>query len=166
MGANAYTFREGYNGTLEERMAAKTLKKGPNECWIWVGSRDSTGYGLIKVKGHNRHANRVAYELKHGAMPPGKIILHVCDVPACVNPAHLKIGTHKDNMQDMLQKGRGNKVRGERHWKAKLTETIVREIRDNYTKEKKTFSELARQYRVCRTTIARIVKGKSWKSGG
>ena len=163
MGANAFTYRNGYNGTLEERMEAKTIKT-PGGCWIWNGSLDSDGYGLIKVNGHNRHANRIAYELKYGAIPEGQIILHSCDVPVCVNPDHLKAGTYKDNMQDMYQKGRNRNVRGEKHHRSKLTEKQVKEIRS--IQGRVNFSALGRLYGVSRTTITRILRGQSWKVGG
>ena len=75
-------------------------------CWTWTASRDPIGYGTFGFDGKVRKAHRVAYVLAFGEIPEGHHILHSCDNPPCVNPAHLRSGTRKDNMQDALKRGR------------------------------------------------------------
>jgi hypothetical protein len=77
------------------------VKKGPG-CWEWQGASFTRGYGVFKKK----RANRVAWELVHGAIPPGAQVLHRCDNPKCVRPDHLFLGSNLDNVYDMISKGR------------------------------------------------------------
>jgi hypothetical protein len=75
-------------------------------CSIWKHSKDTQGYGYIKVKGKQRIVTRIVYELTKGPIPDGMRVLHTCDNPSCISPDHLFLGTQKDNMQDALSKGR------------------------------------------------------------
>lgn len=92
-----------YASTLALRMDQKTDKTG--NCHLWIGSRVGM-YGQIKVGGRNTLAHRAAYELRNGTIADHVHVLHSCDTPLCVNPAHLFPGDHKDNMQDKAKKGR------------------------------------------------------------
>ena len=78
-------------------------------CWIWTGAKNSQGYGYIKHKGKMIKASRVSYEIFKGKFPPELVVRHSCDNPACVNPCHLLLGTHKDNSKDMMMRGRNYK---------------------------------------------------------
>lgn len=75
-------------------------------CWEWKGLKMSSGYGHLKVFGKFVGAHRLSYELYKGQIPIDKEIMHLCDNRLCVNPDHLKLGTHKENMLDMVLKGR------------------------------------------------------------
>ncbi len=75
-------------------------------CWIWLLDTLPYGYGKIKVEGKTKRAHRVSWEEFNGQIPEGMCVLHNCDVPACVNPEHLFLGTQADNMRDMKQKSR------------------------------------------------------------
>jgi hypothetical protein len=76
------------------------------ECWIWRGGTNGR-YGVFGVaRGNQVFAHRFAWTISNGQIPDGKFVCHRCDVPLCVNPTHLFIGTHEDNMQDMISKGR------------------------------------------------------------
>jgi hypothetical protein len=89
-----------------ERLWKKVLKGGPDECWPWQGSCNIKGYGQISIEGRPRTVTRVIWKLLYQDIPPGIHLLHRCDNPPCCNPAHLFLGTPKDNTQDMMRKGR------------------------------------------------------------
>ena len=100
-------------------------------CWEWKGNRNTTGYGQIRVgrKGPSYLAHRISYELHKGPIPDGKIVRHICDNPSCVNPDHLEVGTHKDNAQDCIDRGRrARRIRPHTRMR-KLTDDQVRAIR-------------------------------------
>lgn len=85
-------------------------------CWPWTGSTSSDGYGHFRVNGELVRTHRFAYEQAHGNIPRGLDVLHHCDNPPCVNfERHLFVGTHSDNMRDMIAKHRGNKATGDRN---------------------------------------------------
>lgn len=79
---------------------------GPTACWIWTGIKSGGGYGGMLFGGKERLAHRISYELANDEIPPGLCICHHCDNRICVNPSHLFMGTHQDNMRDMVWKGR------------------------------------------------------------
>ncbi len=112
---------------MNKKFWAKVNKDGPTpshmphlgQCWIY-GAGNS--YGVVKWKGKSTTAHRVSWELINGAIPKGKMVLHHCDNPPCVNPGHLFIGTAKDNMEDALRKGRRPK------WTNKKRLSLIRAI--------------------------------------
>lgn len=104
--------------------------KGPDGCWPWQGASSQHGYGHINSgpKPNRRLiASRVSYELANGPIPPGAHVLHSCDNPPCVNPAHLFLGDPKDNSDDKVKKGRH--ARGETHGGSRLTDADIAAIR-------------------------------------
>jgi Pectobacterium phage endonuclease len=106
------------------------VAKGPgaDDCWIWTASKVKDGYGGFRQgKLAGRLAHRISYITANGPIPAGLHVLHRCDTPACVNPAHLFLGTHQDNVADKLAKGR--QARGTTSGRAKLSDDQVREIR-------------------------------------
>lgn len=128
-------------------------------CWEWTGDRTSTNYGQMKVGGRKVPATYVALTLS-GRPREGRLhALHSCDNPPCVNPKHLRWGTHKENMQDKVSRGRMNLAVGERHPLAKLTAEKVRYIRNSPL----GYKALARELGVERTTIRGVRHGKIWK---
>lgn len=149
---------------MEARFLTK-VTKCENGCWEYTLGKDKDGYGIYK----QQKAHRVAYELWNGEIPAGQLVRHKCDNPPCVNPEHLEIGTHRDNMRDMVERGRhGAKTcpqsfpRGEKHTNSKLTEDDVREIRI-LRGFGFTFKELGNIYGICRQSATNIVYKKIWK---
>lgn len=137
-------------------------------CWIWENSYGSNGYGQFAFNGRPYAASRVAYVLFNGIIPDNLHVLHRCDSPPCVNPAHLFLGTHVDNMADMKAKGRcgpGPGVRalkGEARPNVKLTEAKVREIRKLRAEGLKE-RQIAEIMQTTRSNIASVLQGVSWK---
>lgn len=96
------------HGTLAERLWRRVLKT--ETCWLWQGATSRSGHGTIGEGmqfGHVLTTHRVSWELHNGPIPEGMQVLHKCDVPNCVNPAHLWLGTAADNQRDKIAKGRG-----------------------------------------------------------
>ena len=95
--------------SLADRWQAKVSPEPMSGCWLWTGAVKELGYGVIGLGTRQQgtaKAHRVGWELRHGAIPAGMNVLHRCDTPSCVNPAHLFLGTLKDNAQDCVRKGR------------------------------------------------------------
>jgi len=97
--------KSGY--TLLERLLNKVIVNDVTDCWEWQGGKNNIGYGLMRDEKRMRTVHRVSYE-EHSQtkIPAGMSILHSCDNTLCANPAHLRVGTHQQNMQDMFAKGR------------------------------------------------------------
>ena len=95
--------------TWQERFWRKVNKLNPNDCWPWAGAKDREGRGMLWRDGVTKTAPRLAMEIHLGQnIEPGKDVCHSCDNPNCVNPAHLWIGSHQENMLDSGAKGRAH----------------------------------------------------------
>jgi len=140
-------------------------------CWEWTGTK-VCGYGHFRSNGKTMRAHRVSWVIHNGEIPHrdsynGMCVLHKCDNPACVNPEHLFLGTDKDNVRDMIAKGRNhfNKpptLRGEHNGIHKLTCEQVKEIRDKYIPIKYPQIKLAKEYNVSRSLISYVVNNTYW----
>jgi len=143
---------------IEDRFWPKVEKT--DGCWLWKASKLQSGYGQLganKRGGKISLAHRVSWEIHHGPVPLGKHVLHTCDVRACVNPAHLFVGTQQTNMADRDAKGRC--PRGEESGQAKLTNDIVRAIRAATGSQR----DIARRFGISYQQVHVIVRGKTWR---
>ena len=135
---------------------------GPEACWLWTGHISENGYGIASIRGKGYKAHRVSYLIEHGRIDNDRLVLHRCDVRACVNPAHLFLGTPKDNSQDAVRKGRNAKLYGERNGKAKLTRADVLAIRRMCRRGGVYQKTVAKQFGVSEATVSYVVNGGRW----
>lgn len=169
------------------RMVAK-IRIAENGCWLWTAAVNHKGYGIVMWNGRCELTHRVTYRLTRGEIPHGKLVLHRCDNPPCVNPTHLVVGTNADNMADRQAKGRqaqgpshrermrrvaargehhGSKTkpearaRGERNH-SKLTSAQVQWLRAEHAGGGVTYADLAAKYGVSAPTIRSIVLRRKW----
>lgn len=142
--------------TLAERFWEKVRVAGADECWEWQAADNGLGYGLLGVEGRMIYAHQLSYEFEHGPFSITKCVLHSCDNPPCVNPAHLFLGTKKDNSRDMASKRRAAGQDGR-----KLKPEEVARIRERITSGE-IQRALAREYGVSDTTISEIKTGRTW----
>ncbi len=147
----------------EQRFWRHTDRRGPDDCWPWKRPTNiSIGYGRINLgpgKGEEL-AHRFSWILHNGPIPKGLCVLHKCDNPACVNPAHLFIGTRMDNVQDMTQKGRG--AIGARHHAARLSDEDIMNIR-KLAAQGISRKQISEQYGISPSHLCCIVHGTRWK---
>ena len=133
----------------------------PDACWLWAGYISENGYGIVGIKGGQYKAHRVSYFIEYGRIDNDRLVLHRCDVRACVNPAHLFLGTPKDNSQDAVRKERNTKLYGEQNGKAKLTRAAVLAIR-RICKRGVYQKTVAKQFGVSEATVSYVVNGGRW----
>ena len=152
------------NGTylpvpLAERIIANCLPEPNSGCWLWTANVNKrTGYGQVGVGHHaTALAHRASYETFKGPLSSRDQVLHKCDVRSCVNPDHLFVGTHADNMRDRQEKGR--QAKGEHSGLSKLTERDVMAIAKSSLGSRK----LAAVYGVNKSTIQDVRRGRTWK---
>lgn len=145
---------------VRDRFWSKVDVRDPDECWEWQAAIARDGYGAfsswIDGKVRSFKAHRFAYVMEHGSVADDNFALHRCDNRRCCNPFHLWEGTTDDNMQDMVNKKRC--AHGERNPRTTLTLPQVIYIRSS----SKAAADLADRFGVHRTTIRRIVRGKTW----
>jgi HNH endonuclease len=146
---------------VNDRFWRFVAKTEPNSCWPWLKGT-LNGYGRFNFNDTRMLAHRYAWTITHGPIPDGLDVLHACDNPPCCNPAHLFLGTHQDNMADMMQKGRHRTGHGERNANTKFTDDVIRLIRAESARGISR-RQLARQLKVHHSTINRIVSRQVWK---
>ena len=123
-------------------------------CLEWQGSKDTAGYGQLSINGKLVYVHRLSYESAKGKIPLGLEILHSCDNKICINPDHLSVGTHQDNMTDMASKGRG---------RSKFAESDVLEIRRRWANGEQTQTSMAKEFGITQQWINAIILRKAWE---
>ena len=169
--------RETIHGSVEKKFAIKSAGRNELGCWVWTGSKDRDGYGSLRDGNKMKRAHRVSWEIHNGEIPDGLAILHKCNNPSCVNPKHLKLGDHTENMQDRKSNGRpwhsetfrskiSKKMTGRKiTWKAALAEANRKISREQAAsivsrlKNGELVSTIANEFGVHRTSISKIKKG-------
>jgi hypothetical protein len=177
-----YAARPIEKAPLADRFWSKVDTDG--ECWLWTGALNRCGYGEVRAFAKKQSAHRVAWEITNGSIPEAQHVLHRCDTPACVNPDHLFLGSHTDNMRDMSRKGRSGPTnhpermargdrngarlypermpRGEQNSSSKLTWKQVREIRARWAAGGVHKAALAREYGISHSNLNFIILNKTW----
>lgn len=160
-----------YKDRTPESLLAQSATT-PGGCREWDGFRDRDGYGRIRFRGKSSCAvSRVIWELLNGPIPDGLHVLHQCDNPPCINPDHLMLGTHEENMADKVKKGRSAKSAGRRYAAeaysgrrgtkrptSKLTEEQVRAIRADDSIGRK----IAANYNISLSLVGQIKRREAW----
>jgi hypothetical protein len=146
-----------HSESVIKRFEAKYIPKPNSGCFLWLGAIGHKGTARFGLARKNRTACQIAYEIEYGPRGQGLCVRHKCDNPACVNPAHLELGTIADNNSDKMKRGRFKE--GEATKASKLTAADVIEIRKRPTSQRK----LAKQYGVTRRHILDIQKERYWK---
>ena len=148
--------------------------KDSGACWDWLGLAKQGGYGRVRVKtakGYKSYlvSRLIAHDsgllptLEYKGHDSGTTVRHICDNPKCCNPAHLTIGTQKDNIQDMLNRGRHRAPKGSSVSLAKLIESDIPIIRKLHSEMLMTKKDIAKLYEVSDVAIGSILCGKTWR---
>lgn len=143
-------------GSIDDRLRAHSIRSDEQTCWLWVGCKNGAGYGMLRVDHHAQLAHRLSLSLVVGPIPDDVFVLHACDNPTCINPAHLFVGDAKANSADMCAKDRAS--RGERNVHAKLNDNAVRAMRI----AAETNRAIAARLGVNASTVSRARAGKTW----
>lgn len=139
------------------------VRKERTGCWVWTGWLTPDGYGKFNLRGKKTAAHRFSYARAHGSIPAGKVVRHRCDNPACVNPAHLQLGSQTENVRDAIMRRRNRGAAGVRNRHAKLAPRDVSIIRTDY-RAGVDRATLAARFGVSTVQIRNIVTGRAWAS--
>lgn len=145
--------------SLVQRFYEKIKVNSETGCWEWTAYKSVDGYGRMPVNRKSKEAHRVSWQLHFGEIPDGQSVCHKCDNPKCVNPSHLFLGSHADNMIDKINKRRQS--RGQSCAQSKLNNKLVETIRFCY-KKGFTQTEIASYLNMSQGTISRVVRGEAW----
>ena len=146
---------------LRNKLERKSERIPFTDCGIWTGAWQSMGYGQVRYNGKTILAHRAAYMVYRSDIPVGLCVLHKCDTPPCINPDHLFLGTQKDNIRDMISKGRG-RLRHESGWYSRFCADDIRRFRAMYASGEYTINSLARKLGITSGGMWKIIRRKTW----
>lgn len=151
---------------IQKRLLARAEPDLNSGCWLWSGAANPEGYGHIKIQGRTQLAHRVSWMAFGGSLQNDELVLHGCDTPACVNPYHLRPGSHGQNMSDrnVRRRARGGSQPGERHGMARLTIQQVEEIRAAAAAKIAPQHVIGKRYGISQTQVSCIHSGKRWSA--
>jgi hypothetical protein len=159
-------FVEMRRGLVEDRL--NNYVEAETGCWEYQGYCDCLGYGVLKISAgnglrntYNYRLHRLSYYYHKHTDPAALVVRHDCDNPCCINPAHLRLGTIRDNNNDCVERGRNAK--GEKHWCSKLTTECVINIKKRLREGKETQVAIARDYGVVQSVISDIAVQRKWR---
>lgn len=166
---------QGLSPTFVERFWAKVDKNGPipehmphlGKCWVWTARKDKGGYGTISGCTENKcvRAHVCSWIIHSGPVPVGLHVHHHCDNPSCIRISHLWVGTPKENVDDMMKKGRfviGKRLKHENHLKAKITWKDVKQIRALCSKGCLQ-NKVAKRFGISPSNVSAIVLFEIWR---
>ncbi|HEY4760792.1 MAG TPA: HNH endonuclease [Thermoguttaceae bacterium] len=148
------------NGVWLRSFWERVIPEPNSGCWLWTGSTAHFGHGKLIIQGREYHAHRLSWMIHYGLIEEDICVLHHCDVPCCVNPRHLFLGTRRDNRKDCFSKNRHAK--GEQSGMSKLTRQQITEIR-NLRAKGNTLVDIGKQFGVVYQNIGSIVRRETWK---
>jgi len=134
------------------------IDKQENDCWLWTGAKNPSGYGMFTIGRKLKLAHRISWEFTYGFEPESLAVCHRCDTRNCVNPEHLFLGDSKDNALDKMKKGRHIQAYGN----TKLTIDKVKEIRNLWVTGNYSHLKLAEMYGVKHSCIGRVINNSTW----
>jgi hypothetical protein len=143
-----------------ERRLQNYIPEPNSGCWLWAGRLCGGGYGSLKVDGRRCQAHRASWEFHIGPIPAGLLACHKCDNPPCINPSHIFLGTHRDNLRDMVAKGRvckNNPSHRELYY-SKVSVDDVRAIRA----DRRFYREISAEYGISIRQVCGIKTRSSW----
>ena len=153
-----------------DRFMGYVMPEPMSGCWLWTGAQSSSGYGHLTVEGRSVKAHRFSYEVHNGPISDvagqdcrGACVIHSCDNPLCVNPRHLRVGSHVENMRDKADRGRvvSNPLLGDKHQNSKLTSEKVRRLRTMAANGLGPVS-IGRALGVSHAAISSVLTGRTW----
>jgi len=148
-----------WNAPVEDRMKAAFVVDPVTGCHNWTRAKTGSGYGAIVINQRTMCAHRIAFELANGPIADDAFVLHNCDNPACVNPAHMRLGTHEDNMHDKVLRNRV--PAGESHYHSSITKDQALEI-IRLLGEGKTVKEVVEITSIPKSVIYNVKYGRCW----
>lgn len=145
--------------SLAQKLEFHSMPEPNSGCRLWTAHVNEDGYGIMWWAGEMQKAHRLSWMAHRGPIPDGLEVCHHCDVPSCIEESDLFLGTHQENIDDMITKGRGRWLRGSNHASAILNEEMVQQI----LRSERPQRELARRFGVSKSTIAMIKMRRIWR---